>query len=267
MLERLPADARIGERAADGEPEVVRPHAWRQAVLKRRAEDVDPQLLSAGVDERLRAGRGHVDAGRAVTAPERAHVHDNAARGERLSAPGVTLPARRHGERRRRRGGEPDELGDVSGRGGMEHGLRRGIHHLAEVRRRLRRRVVICADPRRDAQAEKIARESSGRHWPELAGNDGEEAGEEGDRHETSPCHASLSETMQLEVASLIFGADSLTALGIVETIEGEICLCVLEAKNFHGIYRRPFGLANVDKWRHSSLSDYCNCSEYFKAD
>jgi hypothetical protein len=35
--------------------------------------------------------------------------------------------------------------------------------------------------------------------------------------------------------------------------------LCVLEAKNFHGIYRGgvPFGLANVDKWRHNSLSDY----------
>jgi len=191
--ERLPADARVGERAADGEPEVVRPHAWRQAVSQRRAEDVDPQLLSAGVDERLRAGRGHVDAWRAVTAPERAHVHDDAARCERLAAPGVALPARRHGERRGRRGGEPDELGDVSGRGGMEHGLRRGLHHLAEVRRRLRRRVAICADPRRDAQAEKIVREAGGRQWPELAGNDGEDAAENGESQETSVCHASFS--------------------------------------------------------------------------
>jgi hypothetical protein len=189
--ERLPADASVGERAADGEPEVVGPHAGRQAVSQRGAEDVDPQLLPADVDERLRDG--HVDAG---AAPQRAHVHDDAARGERLAAPGVALPARRHRERSDRRGGEPDERGDVGRRGGVEHGLRRGPRHLAEVRRRLRRRVAVRADPRRDAQPEKIVREAGGGQWPGLPSSDGEEACEEGgDGHETSPCHACLAAT------------------------------------------------------------------------
>jgi len=40
---------------------------------------------------------------------------------------------------------------------------------------------------------DSVGRPSAGMQWPELAGNGGEEAGEEGDRHETSVCHASFS--------------------------------------------------------------------------
>ena len=42
MAERLPADAAIGECAADCDVEVVGLDAWREAVLERSVEDVEP---------------------------------------------------------------------------------------------------------------------------------------------------------------------------------------------------------------------------------
>jgi len=83
-------------------------------------------------------------------------------------------------------------------RGRTEHGLRRALDHAAEVCRCLRRRVAVCADPRHYAQAEKIVREVTGRQWPELTGNDGEDATEDGQSQETSFCHASLAATLRL---------------------------------------------------------------------
>ncbi|BAS77693.1 Os02g0219950 [Oryza sativa Japonica Group] len=184
MPERLAADAGVGERAGDGDAEVVRPHARRQAVFQRRAEDVGPQLLTAGVHVRRRAcaARGHVDA--AAARRQRTHVDHDAAGGERLPAGRVALPARRHGERRRRRRREPDELRDLGRRGRVEHRLRRGRHDAAEVRRRPRRRVAVDAELRGDTVREEIAGKPTG-------DDDGQAARHDHERDRTPCSHLS----------------------------------------------------------------------------
>jgi hypothetical protein len=92
--ERLPPDPPVRERAADGDAEVVGPHARRDTVLERGAQDVDPQLLAAGVDPRL-IGR-HVHA--VTAAAQRAHVDDDASWRQRLASGRVPSSARRHRE-------------------------------------------------------------------------------------------------------------------------------------------------------------------------
>lgn len=97
--ERLPADATIGERATDGDAEVVGPDAGREAMLEGGVEDVDPQLLAADVHPQLVGGHIHAAATKStVTVAERAHVDDNPAWGEGLPSSRVPLAAWCHCE-------------------------------------------------------------------------------------------------------------------------------------------------------------------------
>lgn len=101
--ERLPADAAIGERAADGDVEVVCPDAGREVVLQRSVEDVDPQLLAADVhpcswDCIIHAVATMTSTVVVVVVVERAHVDDDPADGEGLPSSGVASAAWRHCE-------------------------------------------------------------------------------------------------------------------------------------------------------------------------
>lgn len=130
----LPADAGVGEGAADGEVEVVRPRPRRHAARQRGAEHVDPQLLAAGVH--VRAVRRHVDPRRAAAA-HGLHVDDDAAGGEGLAHGGVAAAAERDGERPPRGGvGGAQELRHVAGGAREQHGRRQRRRDVAEVHRR-----------------------------------------------------------------------------------------------------------------------------------
>ena len=151
VSERLPADAGVGERAADGEVEVVRPGPRREAVRQRGVQHVHPQLLAAGVD--VAPVHRH---GEPVVAPccdgERRHVDDDAAGGRGLAPGGVAAAPGGDRERRGAGAGRPQQRGDVGRARRVEHGRRapRCVHgHVgAEVGGRARRGLGVRADAR-----------------------------------------------------------------------------------------------------------------------
>lgn len=130
--EGLPAHAAVGERAADGEAEVVRPGGGGEAVLRHcPVEHLLPERAARDVGELL-AGRGDDEL---HAAREGAHVEDEAAAGHGLPGHRVAVSAGGHGQVRgaRRRA---DGAGHVVRARRADDGGGAGAHQAAEVHRR-----------------------------------------------------------------------------------------------------------------------------------
>ncbi|RZS13416.1 hypothetical protein BHM03_00045000 [Ensete ventricosum] len=85
MVKGLPANAGIGERAADRQVEVVGPRLGREAAVGQRpVQHIDPEITPPDVDIVLARGR-RVRRHRSGRDPAAAHLDHDAARGERLA--------------------------------------------------------------------------------------------------------------------------------------------------------------------------------------
>jgi hypothetical protein len=138
VVERLPADAGVGEGAAHGQVQVVRPRPRREpAVRQRPVEHVHPQLAAPDVHV-VSAQRRRVHGKRPRHCAAVAHVHDHAAGRLRLAADGVAVAPRRHAEPARRPERGADQARHVAGRARLEHRHGLGAGEAPEVPRRLR---------------------------------------------------------------------------------------------------------------------------------
>jgi hypothetical protein len=135
VLERLPADAGIGQRPADSEVEVVGPGPGSQPELQAPLQELDPQNPAAHVGVGGTPFSSPADVVELHLAGQGARLHHNAVRGLRLPVDGVACPPGRHRDPAQggRAGEEAEQHRDVPRRLGPQHRGRGAEEYPAEV--------------------------------------------------------------------------------------------------------------------------------------